>query len=922
MPAHIPLRLRFAGFELDEDNARLSHDGRPVPLQPKALALLCELARQPGRLLSKDALLDAVWGHRHVSESVLKTTISGIRQALGDDPRQPRFIETASRLGYRFIGAAELASEVELIGREPALHRLRQAWRRCGQTRQLVWLSGEAGIGKTRLLEAFANTGFDGLHVQGQCIEHFGEGEPYLPWLELLTELCRRDEQVLPMLRLAAPMWLLQLPWLCAEAERDALRRSCAGASPERMLREFGELLMRCCELRPLLLVLEDMHWCDSASVRLLEYLARRRGLKRLMLVCSLRPADSGQPLSVLRHDLNLRGLSEELALQPFSLEQLRDYLARYHPALPARSDLARLLYQRSEGLPLFVESLVSELLAAPQQVVWRVPEGLEGSLLRQLSHLTDEQHALLEAASVCGVEFHIGILADVLRRSEAEVQTQCQILAAGHAWLVVREVTLLADGRLDMRVAFRHALYRQLFYQRLQALSRVRLHRAVAAALLRAGSASAAELAAHFEQGKEASAAVRQLSVASSAALECFAAAQALQFACHGLALHDGSNAELELDLLLKGGIASAQLHGMASVEAGDFYGRAQALAAELADSRELGWGLVGLAQVRYGRAEYSLAHGLIERVAQLADRLQDPALELAACNLGGMLCAVLGQHNTGRQHLERGIAIAETLGEHLPRQRFVVDPLVAMSAHLGLHLLPLGQFKRAQVLCEAALLRANDLAQPMSLAVATRCAGMLELWFGRKEAVVAHAQALASLHTRYGVLQADGAGRILSGWVMAHESNGQAGYVRIREGGAILQRLGMVAGHVQVLGFIADALLAAGDWQAASQYLAQAERLAARLGERARLPELACLHAQIELARGNPLAAQEALQSALAEARSQQAPGMELKLLLELCRLPTATVQDRHALRALGRTLPDPKAVIAYETFVLTDS
>lgn len=99
------VQLRFDGFELDEANARFTRAGRPVPLPPRPFAVLCALARSPGMLVTKDALLDAVWGHRFVTESVLKTATSEVRAALGDDPKQPRYIETVSRRGYRFIAA-------------------------------------------------------------------------------------------------------------------------------------------------------------------------------------------------------------------------------------------------------------------------------------------------------------------------------------------------------------------------------------------------------------------------------------------------------------------------------------------------------------------------------------------------------------------------------------------------------------------------------------------------------------------------------------------------------------------------------------------------------------------------------------------------------------------------------------------------
>ena len=98
-------RLRFDRFELDEADARLACDGEAVALAPKPFAVLCALARTPGRLVTKNALLDLVWGHRFVTESVLKSAISEVRAALGDDPREPRYIETVSRRGYRFIAA-------------------------------------------------------------------------------------------------------------------------------------------------------------------------------------------------------------------------------------------------------------------------------------------------------------------------------------------------------------------------------------------------------------------------------------------------------------------------------------------------------------------------------------------------------------------------------------------------------------------------------------------------------------------------------------------------------------------------------------------------------------------------------------------------------------------------------------------------
>jgi DNA-binding winged helix-turn-helix (wHTH) protein len=113
-------RLRFDRFELDEAEARLTCAGQPVPLAPRPFAVLCALARTPHMLVTKNALLDAVWGHRFVTESVLKSAISEVRAALGDNPKAPRYIETVSRRGYRFIAAAagaqpQVASALETV---------------------------------------------------------------------------------------------------------------------------------------------------------------------------------------------------------------------------------------------------------------------------------------------------------------------------------------------------------------------------------------------------------------------------------------------------------------------------------------------------------------------------------------------------------------------------------------------------------------------------------------------------------------------------------------------------------------------------------------------------------------------------------------------------------------------------------------
>lgn len=130
-----PLRVQFGPFDLDEGNARLLREGKPVEVAPRPFALLCALARRPGSLITKNALLDTVWGHRFVTESVLKTAIAKVRIALQDDARTPRFIETVPRHGYRFIATeTAMCERVAAMTPERALRQIGELLRQCGAT--------------------------------------------------------------------------------------------------------------------------------------------------------------------------------------------------------------------------------------------------------------------------------------------------------------------------------------------------------------------------------------------------------------------------------------------------------------------------------------------------------------------------------------------------------------------------------------------------------------------------------------------------------------------------------------------------------------------------------------------------------------------------------------------------------------------
>jgi hypothetical protein len=219
-------------------------------------------------------MLNAVWRDTFVTEGVLKTCIKEIRKALNDDADAPRFIETAHRRGYRFVGGQSpdspetvLAARAPvraplLVGRDSVLDELAAHLESARQgQRRVVFVTGEPGAGKTTVIEAFlaaqANTGV--LIVRGQCLEQYGEAEPFLPVLEAFGQLSvpAWRSKFIEVLHTHAPTWLVQMPALIAREERERLQRELFGATRQRMMREMTDGLDAFSAETPFVLALE-----------------------------------------------------------------------------------------------------------------------------------------------------------------------------------------------------------------------------------------------------------------------------------------------------------------------------------------------------------------------------------------------------------------------------------------------------------------------------------------------------------------------------------------------------------------------------------------------------------------------------------------------------------------------------------------
>ena len=926
--------VRFGEFELNEANASLLHRGRPVALAPTPFALLCALARQPGTLLTKHTLLDDVWGHQYVSDSVLKTAISDLRTVLGDDPRQPRFIETVSRRGYRFIAVptavpaagavaqtkpapAGRDAESWFIGRTEEAARLRSLWDDVlGGKRAVVWIAGEPGIGKTTLIEHFVAGLGDVACARGQCVDLYGAGEPYLPVLEALAELCRSDSEIPALLRAVAPTWLLQLPWLSTADEREALRRELAGVGPDRMLREMGQLLDRYTERRPLLLVTEDLHWSDRATIQLIDYVARRRGSARLMWLASFRLAEVvalDHPLNPLRHELRLHALCEEIVLDPFSEAEVADYVTERSPSMAGDESFVRALHGRTDGVPLFIASVMTEAMTRtdskePIGEALAVPENLAALIDHYIAQLGGEQRAMLAAAAVCGAEFRVGTVALALERETAWVDQTCEELARMQLWL---KPTEQGGDASEPTYSFRHALFRQVLYERTATGVRGQLHRKVGAALEQERAAglavTPAELAMNFERGREPMRALGYYAEAAEAALLHFSPGECMNLTEIAMRLLDlaskGTERDsLEIDLTTLRGMAAFHLLGVGS-EARDAFQRAYLLLSGIPQHPRSGLLLQNFGLVLGLRAEYAEALALADRAQALASETNDAVLQLAACTVQAQVLLLQGRPQAARTAIESVLPALESIDVG-PEHSFAQVTLLGL---LGVHLLHLGLVQQARARMQQAYARADQLEQPIGKMVAIWCDALMEVRLGNSDRVSSLADDLRALVEESDLAHGRAAWRWFSGWAGARNGEPREGFRWIREGHEENTRLGMVAGASETLGYAAEALLLAGDSDGAQRQLEQAFEIVNAHGERVYLPQLFLIEGAIARARGQLAAGLTSVRSAIEEAHAQEAPWLELLALVELCEHESAKAKDRQALGALVDRLPE---------------
>ena len=667
-------------IRVDLDNACVWRGAQRIALRPKDCDVLRVLVERPGQLVSKGALLEAGWPQTFVDEAVLKNSIRRLRQALGDKARQPRFIETVHRHGYRLQQPLSVVDEPPsqspapassaqglrpIVGRETELARLHR-WLRTAQggIRQEVFVTGEAGAGKTTLVDQFVETvrHDPALWVgQGQCLDHYGAGEAYLPVFEALGRLGRgpNGPSLIACLSQYAPTWLAQMPSLLRPAEFETLQRRVIGATRERMLRELADALEVLTIERTLLLILEDLHWSDPSTLDVLALFARRREPARLLIVGTYRPEEitiQHHPLHAVIQDLRIHQQSAELPLSLLSQSAIEDYLVQRFPGASFPEATLQQLCQRTEGNPLFLVNVVDAWLAhgwleeiEGQWIIQReaglfredVPDNLRQLVNYRLAQCTSDERRLLEVASVAGVEFASATVASGLGEPVEDVDRCCMDLAQRGLFLRSGSEHIWPDGTVAGGYEFIHALYQEVIYDLVPVARRVQAHQRLGQRLEIGYGEQVAEIAAalalHFEYGRDFNRTLNYLQQAALKALSMYANREAIGHLERALALvhHLPTQAERdanELAVLIALGPAVTATQGYGSEEVAGIYQRARALCQESGDTSQRFNVAHGMALLYRSRAEYNKALELGEELRTLAEQAPNPSYRFGA--------------------------------------------------------------------------------------------------------------------------------------------------------------------------------------------------------------------------------------------------------------------------------------------------
>jgi DNA-binding SARP family transcriptional activator/predicted ATPase len=804
-----------------------------------------------------------------------------------------------------------LPRELPLVGRESELHRLREilnrAWEGHGH---VVAVIGEAGVGKSRLLaevaaEAVARRG---RVLVGRCYE----AEQILPfgsWVDALRAgHVNGEKEVLESLN---PLWRTELARLLPELGVPGHGPAQSPVDYRQLFESVAQLVRHLVLRQPVVLILEDLHWGDEMSLRLLSFLGRRLQTWPLLVVGTAREEElAGAP--ILRRTLEDLARDKhlvELRLAPLSKEEtltLVRTLARAESNEAVTTGLAEQVWIISEGNPFAVVETVRALpegfVAAPSTKL-AVPKRVREVILRHLELLSERGRDLTTVAAVIGREFDFPLLSRSAGLEENEAAESLEEL-------VRRRVLHSVGERFD----FTHDRIREVAYDRLLRERQRALHARIANSMETLYADRLAEqverLAHHAARGELGEKAVGYLRQAGAKAFANSAHTDALAYFTQALELlgrlaQGAARDREELSLRLSLGPALQATRGYATPEVEQNYARARQLVDEVGVPVQRFQALWGLWLVASHRASAGTALELGRELLALAERLDDPALLLEGHHALWPVLVWLGRADAARRHLAQGMALYDKARHR--SHAFIYgghDPGVCCRKVASWASWILGYPARGLEESLASLRLARELDHPMSIIVALVWACVFRDLRREVHEVREHARALITLSTEHEASQWLAAGTIIDGSVHAELGEGEVAIAQIRRG---LAAYGSTGAHLFVpyfLSLLARACLKLAEPREGLRVIDEALERARTTGELVWEAELLRLEGELRLvASPEDLAgAVDCFRRAIEIARRQEARSWELRAALSLARLLAAERERDEARRTLA--------------------
>jgi DNA-binding SARP family transcriptional activator len=812
----------------------LAHQTQAAMVEPAVQTAMRLLALDPAqepvhrtlmRLYARD-------GRRGAALRQYQTCVALLERELGVEPEPEtkqlyrELLQTRPRVVRAQIPPERGASDTILVGREAEMAQLRRALDEAWQGRgSVALLQGEAGIGKSRLIEALMATALGrGGHVLLGRAHESEQILPFSPWIHAL-----RAGQVVPdTLGQLDEIWRSELARLFPEL-RPGDREPMAGEDYVRLFEAMSRVVQFLASGQPLLIVLEDLHWADEMTHRLLVFLSRRLADWPVLAVGTLRVEELAEATLLRRSiaQLGRQSRSLSLSLSPLSETETRTLvgtLTRAGMAQPALDRLAEHVWRTSEGNPFMVVETVRALQGrelAPGEAL-PTPSGVRDLLAGRLERLSERGRRLAGVAAVIGREFDFAVLQQTADLSPAEA-------AEGVEELVGRRLLHVIGERLD----FSHDRIREVAYEGVLLPHRRLLHAAVARTLetlhaehpshngLALGrhhyASEAWERAWPYLAEAGAGAAARY---AHREAVACFE--QALSALEHLPRSRDLTEKSIDLRFQLRQSCVPLRDHRRIL----EHLGEAEAAARSLGDRARLGWSLVYRTHGLFlaGDCPGALAAGSHARV--VAGEASDDELQESANFYLAQMHHWLGNYSQATELLHHNVTALEN---ELARRGLPARHIVTSRTFLAWCLAEVGEFEEAITRAEEAIQAAEKQAAAYYLVYAYSGAGLVHLRRGDADRAIVLSERAIELCR----------GRDFSGlWVIPASVLGPALTLtgRATEAIPLLEEATELAGALAapVLGFLAEAYLAAGRAEEARASAGRAAALAEQRGER----------------------------------------------------------------------------------------